>query len=112
MDVVWKLKQASVKEVTEQLNRNDDVAYNTVQTMLGILTDKGYVSRHKDGRAFVYQPLVERADASRSALKNLMTQFFSGSPSALVTNLLDSDEVDPMEIERLKKIIDASVEEE
>ena len=110
MNVVWKLKQASVKEVTEILNRDEDVAYNTVQTMLGILTDKGYVSRHKSGRAFVYQPLVQRAEASRSALKHLMKQFFSGSPAALVSNLMESDEVDPMEIERLKRIIDDSAE--
>lgn len=108
MDVVWTLGEASVREVTDQLSQHETVAYNTVQTMLGILEDKGYVSHRKAGRAFVYQPLVDRAAAQRSALKHLVSQFFSGSPTALVQNLLDSDEVDPLEIDRLRRLIDTA----
>ncbi len=41
MDVIWKLEEASVKDVTSELNKTEAVAYNTVQTMMGILRDKG-----------------------------------------------------------------------
>ena len=108
MDVIWKLNEASVREVTEQLNQDEDVAYNTVQTMMGILETKGYLAHRKQGRAFVYRPLVDRDRAQRRALKHLMSQFFSGSPTALVQNLLDNDEVDPMEIDRLRAMISDS----
>lgn len=110
MNVVWQLKKASVKEVTEQLNQDDKVAYNTVQTMMGILVDKGYLAHHKAGRAFIYEPLVDRNTASRSAVKRLVQTFFQGSTSDLVQNLLDDEEVDPMEIERLRRLIDESPE--
>jgi len=106
MNVVWTLEEASVKEVTDQLNQQEPVAYNTVQTMLGILKDKGYLSHRKQGRAFLYRPLVDRRTAQGNALKHLVTQFFSGSPKALVQNLLDSSEVDALEIEQLRKLIE------
>lgn len=106
MDVIWTLEEASVKEVTDQLNQRESVAYNTVQTMLGILKDKGYLSHRKQGRAFLYRPLVDRRTAQGNALKHLVSQFFSGSPSALVQNLLDSDDVDALEIDQLRQLID------
>jgi len=111
MDVVWTLGESSVKTVTEHLNRADRVAYNTVQTMLGILADKGYVSYRKQGRAYLYKPIVERQAAQNRALQHLLSRFFSGSPSALVQNLLEDEAVDPMEIERLRRMIDDTAEE-
>ncbi|MDJ0654489.1 MAG: BlaI/MecI/CopY family transcriptional regulator [Xanthomonadales bacterium] len=108
MDVIWNLEEASVREVTDRLNQDEVVAYNTVQTMMGILETKGYLAHHKQGRAFVYRPLVDRDRAQRKALKHLLSQFFAGSPAALVQNLLDNDEVDPMEIDRLRAMIDES----
>ncbi len=106
MDVVWTLGEASVREVTDELNRQEPVAYNTVQTMLGILAEKGYLSHHKQGRAFVYEPLIDRSTAQGRALKHLMSRFFAGSPTALVQNLLSSDEVDALEIDRLRRMIE------
>ena len=44
---------------------------------------KGYVSHRKDGRAFIFLPTVDRADASRSALQTLVNRFFDGSPRLL-----------------------------
>ena len=108
MDVVWRLEEASVKEVTEQLNQDEQVAYNTVQTMMGILADKGYLTHRKEGRAFIYRPLVNRETASRSALKHLVSRFFQGSPAALVQNLLDDEDVDQIEVDRLRQMIDGA----
>jgi len=54
MEVLWQKKNASVRDVCDVLNEKDDVAYNTVQTMMRILEDKGYLNHHKEGRAFVY----------------------------------------------------------
>ncbi len=112
MDVIWTLGEASVKEVTEKLNQEDRVAYNTVQTMLGILVTKGYLTHRKQGRAFIYEPLVARNDAQRHALRHFLSSFFSGSPAALVQNLLDDGAIDPMEIDRLRQLIENKSEEE
>lgn len=105
MDVVWELREASVRDVTDRLSESENVAYNTVQTMLRILTEKGYVAHRKDGRAFIYRPLVGRTEARAAALKHVLARFFGGSRRLLVENLLDDDELDALEIERLKALI-------
>ncbi len=105
MEVLWELKSASVRDVVNALSGKDAVAYNTVQTMLGILESKGYLEHHKEGRAFVYSPLVDRATARSSALKHFIGRFFDGSPQALVQNLIQDENVDSIEIERLRKLL-------
>lgn len=107
MRVLWAKNEASVRDVTDVLERgNRPVAYNTVLTLLRILTDKGYVAPRKEGRAFIYAPLVSRSEASSQALKQLLTQFFEGSPTALAQHLIDQEDVDFDELEALKSEIE------
>lgn len=107
MRVLWAKDEASVREVTDVLGRsNRPVAYNTVLTLLRILTDKGYVAPRKEGRAFIYAPLVSRAEARSRALKQLLTQFFEGSPTALAQHLIDQEEIDFDELDALKAEIE------
>ena len=112
MEVLWACGTASVKDVTERLAETDQpVAYNTVLTMLRILAQKGYVDHHKQGRAFIYQPVVNRAQARKRVLDDLLGRFFNNSPALLVQNLLDREDVDADELARLKRRIAQSQEE-
>jgi predicted transcriptional regulator len=111
MRVLWQKQEASVREVTDALSRQRPVAYNTVLTLLRILTDKGYVAPRKEGRAFIYAPLISRAEARSQALKQLLTQFFEGSPTALAQHLIDQEELSLDELEALKRELDDSEEE-
>src|SRR5438034_5303917 len=55
MDVVWAAGvPVRVREVSEQLNRDRPLAFNTVQTVMENLYRKGWLERHKDGRAYRY----------------------------------------------------------
>lgn len=105
MDVVWRLERANVREVAAALRPNNDLAYNTVQTMLGILTDKGYLHRAKEGRAFVYEPRVTRGGARRQAVSHLLDRFFGGSPRELVLDLVNADDLDVAQIDELRALL-------
>jgi predicted transcriptional regulator len=106
MRVLWDRGQCTVAEVVELLVERPRPAYNTVLTMLRILEQKGYVSHHKDGRAFVYDARIGQQDARRSALGHLMGRFFDDSPSLLLLNLLEHQPIDAAEIARLKHLIE------
>jgi predicted transcriptional regulator len=105
MEVLWDKGVATVGEVAEGLSRDKVVAYNTVLTLMRILERKGYVQHTKDGRAFVYQPVVGRGEASRTAVRQLLNRFFNDSPELLVLNLLHDEAIDQEEIERLRGLI-------
>jgi predicted transcriptional regulator len=106
MRVLWDRGEASVGAVVEALKSGPKPAYNTVLTLLRIMEKKGYVTHRKDGRAFIFLPLVGRADASRSALRTLVNSFFDGSPRLLMLNLLEDAELSPEALRQLKARIE------
>ncbi|HYU79191.1 MAG TPA: BlaI/MecI/CopY family transcriptional regulator [Vicinamibacterales bacterium] len=106
MAVLWQQQTATVGDVVATLKKKRAVTYSTVQTMLRILESKHYVAHEKIARAFVYRPLVDEQQARRRALKHLLTRLFNGSPSLLVLNVLEDDEIDPSELKQLKKLIE------
>ena len=87
MEILWLKGSAVVTDVVGALS-NSVIAYNTVLTTLRILERKGYVRHTKEGRAFVYHPVVQRGEASRKAVRNLITRFFQDSPELLILCLL------------------------
>ena len=104
MEIIWTRGSAAVTDVVAYLPESQ-VAYNTVLTTLRILERKGYVRHTKEGRAFVYHPVVERGEASRKAVRNLMKRFFQDSPELLILNVLKDEQLDQKELDRLKKLI-------
>ena len=106
MAVLWQLETATVGDVVGTMTRRQPVSYSTVQTILRILEDKGYVAHDKVARAFIYRPIVDERQARRRALRHLASRLFDGSPSLLVMNVLDDEEMDPDELKRLKKLIE------
>jgi predicted transcriptional regulator len=106
MSVLWHRETATVGEVVAALKKKRPVTYSTVQTILRILENKGYVSHEKVARAFVYRPVVDEQQARRRALRHLVGRLFNGSPSLLVLNVLDDEEIDPAELTRVKKLIE------
>ena len=106
MEVLWSKGSATVSDVVDGLPKNVDLAYSTVLTTLRILENKGYIRHTKDGRAFVYRPVMGREQARERALAHLVRRFFEGSPELLVLNLMESKKIDPAELERLRQRID------
>jgi predicted transcriptional regulator len=105
MAVLWQRNTASVADVVAVLKRKRAVSYSTVQTILRILEEKGYVAHEKVARAFIYRPQVDERQARRRALRQLVGRLFNGSPGLLVLNVLEDKQIDAEELQRLKKLI-------
>jgi BlaI family transcriptional regulator, penicillinase repressor len=107
MAVLWRMETATVADVVAGLSTKKRVAsYSTVQTILRILENKRYVAHDKVARAFLYRPLVDERQARRRALRHLVSRLFDGSPSLLVLNVLDDENLDPAELKRVKRLIE------
>jgi predicted transcriptional regulator len=105
MNVLWEKGQATVGEVAEALTGDPPLAYSSVLTILRILESKGYLRHTKEGRAFLYEPAINREEASTGAIRQLLARFFNNSPELLVANLLSDEALSRKEIDRLKKLI-------
>jgi predicted transcriptional regulator len=106
MEAVWDAERAvSVREVVQKLYPKGERAYTTVQTVMNILVDKGYLRKEKIGMVNFYTPRVARENAVRKATHSLVSKIFHGSFGALAAFLVDSDSLSPEEIRELKSMI-------
>jgi predicted transcriptional regulator len=110
MQVLWEKNRATVGDVVAALPADPPPAYSTVLTTLRILETKGYLRHTKEGRAFVYEPIVVQEEASRKALDHLVKRFFGGSCEQLVMNLLREETIRPAELRRIRKMIAESAQ--
>ncbi|WND03832.1 BlaI/MecI/CopY family transcriptional regulator [Temperatibacter marinus] len=110
MQILWQRENCSVKEITEILSRDKDVAYTTVQTMCKILAEKGYATYHKEGRAFLYSAQITQKEAQRGAFTSLLHRFFGSSPELLAQHLMEETDLEIKDIEALQKKIDQADE--
>ncbi len=108
MDVLWQNGPGTVQQVLDHLPEQEPLAYNSVLTTIRILEKKGYLKHSKDGRAFIYSPLIERKDATRSEISRLVSRFFGNSHELLVLNLLEDRGLDAAEIKRLRQMLEGS----
>src|ERR1043166_6092078 len=76
MAVLWSRGPSTVAEVRERLS--DELAHNTVQTILRILEDKGYVGHTEEGRAHRFHARVKREIAGQAATSRVVEKLFGG----------------------------------
>jgi predicted transcriptional regulator len=109
MDVVWAAgAPVRVREVSEQLNRDRPLAFNTVQTVMENLYRKGWLERRKDGRAYWYTAERSRDDYAAGLVAEALTA--AADPAATLVRLVG--ELEPGEAARLRAALDAAVERE
>jgi predicted transcriptional regulator len=75
-------------------------------TLMNVMAEKGLVVRHPDGRAFVYRAARPRENTLGGMVKDLLGRAFEGSPSALVTHMLDQSQPSYEELEEIRRILD------
>ena len=109
MDVVWATgTPVRVREVSDQLNKERPLAFNTVQTVMENLFHKGWLARRKNGRAYWYEAVRSRDDYVGQLLNEALS--ISPDPAATLVRLVGG--MDPAEIASLRAALDAVTDQE
>ena len=91
----------TVAQVQEVLRGRDKLAYSTVATVLGRLEKRGLVRHRAEGRTYHFSPAVSETGVVREVVESV----FGGSASALVSHLLENEELVEGELEEIKQLI-------
>ena len=111
MEVLWERGPSTVAEVADILAGKDGSAYTTILTLMRIMREKGYLTCRKAGRAHVFSPRVDRDDAARKAVRQVLAKFFAGSPRELVLSFLRDEELSADELAELKRKIEETTDD-
>ena len=105
LKVLWRDGPLTGRQVRDRLAKVRDLAYTSVMTVMGIMEDKGYVTREKSERTFIYSPRVTEAATKKRMLRDVVERVYEGSTMSVVVNLLESAEIDPKELKQLRALI-------
>ena len=100
MQILWKLEQAFVKDIIEEMPEPKP-AYNTVSTIVRILETKGFVDHKAYGKTHEYFPIITKEKYTKFYLNNLLKGYFNGSFQNLVSFFAKENKLDVKSIEKL-----------
>jgi BlaI family transcriptional regulator, penicillinase repressor len=106
MKVVWALESATVRDVYERLRAHRDVAYTTVLTMMKILEQKGYVSKTRADRAFVYRATRPRQQVLGGMVREFVDRVFDGASRPMLLHLVKQTKLSDKERKALLRAIE------
>lgn len=105
LKILWDIGPAPVRAVREALAARRSLAYTSVMTIMGIMTEKGYLRRTKSGNSYVYKPVLNREKTMNRMLGDLVDRLFEGSAASAAVQLLETSDLDEDELEALRALI-------
>lgn len=112
MNVVWQYAPISTGDIAKHLEDKTGWSPKTVHTLLIRLTKKQAVAHEKEGRTFVYRPLIDRKDYLKKESNAFLDRFFDGSLSQLVSAFAEENSISPQEAQKLQDILLQAAQQE
>src|SRR5271166_955545 len=104
LKALWAIGSGSVREVHERMCPDGELAFNTVQTVLRIMEEKGLVRHRAEGRTFIYEPVYSRDRVA----SRLLHRVFDGALDQVVLSLLQAKDASEDELRGLERLIAAA----
>lgn len=105
MKVVWRLGEATVRDVYEALRLQRPIAYTTVMTMMKNMEARGHLKKRSEGRAFVYTATVPENRMLRRIVGDFIDRVFNGSTEPLLAQLVEERRLSEKDLEKISKMI-------
>ncbi len=105
MHLLWRLGKGTVNEIIA-LMPDPKPKYTTVATFIKLLENKEFVRHEPQGKGFVYYPAIEKEEYARTVMRSMLTTYFNGSFSNLVSFFSQHENISTSEMDEILDIID------
>jgi|SRR5579883_3476761 len=103
--ILWQRGPSTVRQVQQALNATRTTGYTTVLKFMQIMHEKGLVTRNEEPYAHVYEARLQREQAQRTLVADLLDRAFEGSMSRLVLQALSSRKATARELAEIRKVL-------
>ncbi|MDB4292395.1 BlaI/MecI/CopY family transcriptional regulator [Maribacter sp.] len=110
MQYAWKLEKAFLKDIVEQFPEPKP-AYTTISTVVRVLVRKEFLKFETFGKIRQYSPTVSKDTYFKRHMKEVISNFFSGSPSKFALFFANNEDLDLTELEKMKGMLESKIEE-
>ena len=105
MKIVWKHAPINTNEITKKLLQTTAWSPKTIQTLIKRLVTKGALSYEKEGRVFVYTPLVKENEYIRQESNTFLKRYYDGNITSMLASYLEDDKLSEAEIDNLRDLL-------
>jgi BlaI family transcriptional regulator, penicillinase repressor len=105
MKVVWRLGEATVRDVYEDLRLQRPIAYTTVMTTMKTMATRGYLKKRTEGRAFVYAATTPENRMLKGIVGDFIDRVFNGATEPLLAHLVRERRLSEKDLEKIRKMI-------
>ncbi len=107
MHIIWELGEVTTEDMQRTLEeRNRPLSDGSIRKILSILLAKGHVERRRDGRSFYYKAKVDKDNARKNMVQDLLKRAFDGSVSLMVAALFDSRDLQKDDLQAVRRLIE------
>ena len=106
MDILWARSPLGADDVVAALAGRQDWQEATIKTLLNRLLNKGAISARKDGRRFLYSPVLQREDWVAEESRGLLERLFDGRVAPLVAHFSAHRKLSRKDIAELRKLLE------
>jgi BlaI family penicillinase repressor len=105
MEALWKRQPLTAEEIGAEVAAGQGWSEATVKTLINRLLKKKALGATRDGRRFLYRPLVARADYVQAESQGLLDRLFDGRLAPLVSHFSQNQTLSPEDIAELRRLI-------
>jgi BlaI family penicillinase repressor len=105
MKIVWRLGDATVRDVYEFLRAQRSIAYTTVMTTMKTMEARGHLKKRAEGRAYVYQAIEPQNRALRRIVGDFIDRVFNGSAEPLLAHLVRERQLSQKDLDKVARMI-------
>jgi predicted transcriptional regulator len=105
MEALWRRHPRSAEEVIAEVADARGWSAATVKTLLNRLLTKQAIAAERDGRRYLYRPLIERTAYVSEESRSLVDRLFGGRVSSLVSHFSQQEQLSPDDVAELKRLI-------
>jgi BlaI family transcriptional regulator, penicillinase repressor len=107
MKVLWTKSPLAAAEIIESLTAADSSWHpKTAKTLLSRLVQKKALGFKKEGRAYLYRPLVKESDCAIAESESFLDRVFGGSLKPMLAHLVERKKLSAAEIRELKRLLE------
>ena len=106
MEVLWRENPLAAEDVAAAIGDSQEWELSTVKTLLNRLLKKNAIDAIKDGRRYLYRPLIERADYVHAESKSLLDRLFDGRVAPLVAHFSAQRRLSKKDVAELKRLLE------
>lgn len=107
MDVLWRKAPQASEDIVAAVQRDSDWHEKTIRTLLGRLLGKGAVSAEKDGRRYLYTPVLTREQWQSEESRSLLDRVFGGKLSPLLAHFSEHEKLGAKDVAELRRLLAA-----